>query len=604
MRIAWFTPLGRDSAIGTFSRNVASELARSANVSLWVADEGELQPTELPVVRYADTPAKLDELETADIRVFNFGNYLPFHQAIYEVSRVHGGVAILHDRVLHHMFATYWLRDAANGAGYYVSRIRALYGREAGERAEAALGGRDAPAWELDEEVVRQPLYEEAIVNAEGVITHSGAHAEEVRGSWLGPVEQLHLPCYEDVLRRGAAASTAAPREDGRLRALVVGHINPNKRIDRIVDLLVADPELARMVHLDVVGADTFKAYADDIRRRAARHADSVSVTLHGSVPDDALERFLRDADIFVNLRYPPLESSSASLMEQLAHGRPTLVFDAGFFSEVPDDAVARVPAGDYEACRAMLRRLAREPELAASIGSNARRTAERYSVARYVDGLLAFFEDVRRWRPAVRTLVRVGSELGRMGVAEAVPIIDRIAADFGPVLAAAWDEPRAAAPTFRELAQPDLPAFRRFLESNDVPAVTGSFDPFPMSAATADRIMAERREDRYFGAFEEDGGMVALSMLRGWDEGFDVPSFGIAVDHRRHGRGLGTRLTAWTIERARELAAPAVRLSVYADNPAAARVYRRLGFEEVERDDVRARTRIVMRLDLNDASG
>ena len=536
--------------------------------------------------------------------MFNFGNYLPFHQAIYEVSRVHGGVAILHDRVMHHMFATYWLATPRTAPGTTSAASARCTGARPASAPRRRCGGRDAPAWELDEEVVRQPLYEEAIVNAEGVIAHSGAHAEEVAAAGSGRCEQLHLPCYEDVLRRGAAASTAAPREDGRLRALVVGHINPNKRIDRIVDMLVADPELARMVHLDVVGADTFKAYADDIRRRAARHADSVSVTLHGSVPDDALERFLRDADIFVNLRYPPLESSSASLMEQLAHGRPTLRLRRRLLlggARRRRRACARRRLRGVPGDAAPARPRARAGRVDRQQRPQDRRALQRRALRRRAARVL-------RGRPP---LAARGADAGagrqrarphgsRRGRPDHRPHRGRLRARArGRVGRAA-----GRCPTFRELAQPDLPAFRRFLESNDVPAVTGSFDPFPMSAATADRIMAERREDRYFGAFEEDGGMVALSMLRGWDEGFDVPSFGIAVDHRRHGRGLGTRLTAWTIERARELAAPAVRLSVYADNPAAARVYRRLGFEEVERDDVRARTRIVMRLDLNDASG
>jgi ribosomal protein S18 acetylase RimI-like enzyme len=88
--------------------------------------------------------------------------------------------------------------------------------------------------------------------------------------------------------------------------------------------------------------------------------------------------------------------------------------------------------------------------------------------------------------------------------------------------------------------------------------------------------------------------------MLRGWDEGFVVPSFGIAVDARWHGRGLGTRMSAWTVEQARALGAPSVRLTVYTDNPGARRIYERLGFAERERRaPAGERESVVMALDL-----
>jgi ribosomal protein S18 acetylase RimI-like enzyme len=153
----------------------------------------------------------------------------------------------------------------------------------------------------------------------------------------------------------------------------------------------------------------------------------------------------------------------------------------------------------------------------------------------------------------------------------------------------------------FRELADADEDALADFFVRNDVPAVTATFDPFPMTAASAATLLSKRRQDRYYGAFAGPGEIVALSMLRGWDEGFVVPSFGIAVDASRHGRGLGTRMTAWTVEQARALGAPSVRLTVYDDNPGAQHIYERLGFAEQERRPAAEgrRASTVMRLDL-----
>jgi ribosomal protein S18 acetylase RimI-like enzyme len=120
------------------------------------------------------------------------------------------------------------------------------------------------------------------------------------------------------------------------------------------------------------------------------------------------------------------------------------------------------------------------------------------------------------------------------------------------------------------------------------------------MAAESADAILAGRVRDLYFGGFEPSGMMMALSMLRGWDDGFEVPSFGIVVDHAAQGRGIGKQMTAWTVAQARQAGAAAVRLSVYDDNPRAVAIYEREGFAEVERHDEGSRARIVMRIELD----
>lgn len=118
---------------------------------------------------------------------------------------------------------------------------------------------------------------------------------------------------------------------------------------------------------------------------------------------------------------------------------------------------------------------------------------------------------------------------------------------------------------------------------ANRVPAVTATFDPFELTDEEARRIALEPRRDEYFVA-RGPTGLVAMSMLRGFDEGFEIPSFGIFVDRRRQGRGIGSWLTQWTIGWSDDHGHPAIRLSVYAGNPRAIGLYRSLGFTEVQR--------------------
>jgi ribosomal protein S18 acetylase RimI-like enzyme len=138
--------------------------------------------------------------------------------------------------------------------------------------------------------------------------------------------------------------------------------------------------------------------------------------------------------------------------------------------------------------------------------------------------------------------------------------------------------------------------------ESNAGSAVTSSFDPFPLTEQEGRRIALEPRRDLYYVAVRADR-LVGMSMLRGFDEGYAIPSFGIFVDYRANGQGVGRALTSWTIEAARRCGCKAVRLSVYASNTVARGLYTSLGFSELERSSVdrdgKTEEKIIMSLSL-----
>ena len=75
-----------------------------------------------------------------------------------------------------------------------------------------------------------------------------------------------------------------------------------------------------------------------------------------------------------------------------------------------------------------------------------------------------------------------------------------------------------------------------------------------------------------------EDGRAVAYGMLRGFDEGYDVPSLGIAVRTGLQAPGSRAAMMAHLHAEARRRGATVVRLRVHPDNyerPSAVRVAR-----------------------------
>lgn len=147
-----------------------------------------------------------------------------------------------------------------------------------------------------------------------------------------------------------------------------------------------------------------------------------------------------------------------------------------------------------------------------------------------------------------------------------------------------------------------DSDTLAEFFEENNRPEITEFFHPFSLTSQTAHNILSESCRDRYYVGIHA-GRIVGMSMLRGWDEGFDIPSFGVFVDYRYHGRGFGRRLTEFAIDEARSLHCPSLRLSVYASDKYARRIYDALGFYEIERTSItrteQPDTKVVMMKDL-----
>jgi len=432
MRIAWFTPLSTRSAIAQFSRHVTAALASRAEVELWTADEPPWQPTDLRVVRFgADT--SLEALAGHDVAVYNIGNHAPFHREIHRVSQLRPGVVIMHDRVLHHLFADIWMDADGSPGPVYLERMAAYHGDEGALVACEVLAGEREPPWRCEDDAVRFPLDRAALQGALGAVTHSEGHAEQLRARWLGPVRAIPHPCYRSVLDAAAAAPAVAPRPDGRVRLATIGHVIPNKHVDRVIAMLAADPPLAAATHYTVAGE--LEPGAERAIDRALREAPHVSVELLGWCEEPALERLMAATDVFVNLRRPTIESGSGSLARELACGRAVLCFDGGSFGEVPAGAVARVRAGDFDAAAAELRRLVFDAARRARVGAAALDVARARSEEAYAAALLELVAEAARAAPALMLLDRIGAELGAIGADPSLPIYDAIASDLGRAL-------------------------------------------------------------------------------------------------------------------------------------------------------------------------
>jgi ribosomal-protein-alanine N-acetyltransferase len=103
-------------------------------------------------------------------------------------------------------------------------------------------------------------------------------------------------------------------------------------------------------------------------------------------------------------------------------------------------------------------------------------------------------------------------------------------------------------------------------------------FHPHPFTYEEAQRLSTYVGKDLYY-VLMNDEQVLAYGMLRGWDEGYAVPSLGIAVHPMQRAKGYGTLMMHFLHSAARARGAERIRLKVYPGNQHAVALYKHMGY-------------------------
>jgi len=92
-------------------------------------------------------------------------------------------------------------------------------------------------------------------------------------------------------------------------------------------------------------------------------------------------------------LRQPTLGETSAAVLRAMAAGRPTILFDHGWYSELPEDSCLQIPLQNEDALYKAMITLAESPTQRKKIGLRAvdyvkNRLAPESCAAQYLDFL------------------------------------------------------------------------------------------------------------------------------------------------------------------------------------------------------------------------
>ena len=110
-------------------------------------------------------------------------------------------------------------------------------------------------------------------------------------------------------------------------------------------------------------------------------------------------------------------------------------------------------------------------------------------------------------------------------------------------------------------------------------------FHPHEFTKEKAHEISNYTGKDCYYIVLKNEW-IVGYGMLRGWDEGYEIPSLGIIIGEKEQGHGLGRKFMQFLHEQVIEHGVHKVRLTVYKENKIAKGLYESLGYVFSELED------------------
>jgi glycosyltransferase involved in cell wall biosynthesis len=237
--------------------------------------------------------------------------------------------------------------------------------------------------WETQPE--RFPLAGVYLDLAAGLIVHSDYVGQRARDAgYAGRLWRIPHPAWPHA--------PVEPAEDVQGEPLIgcFGFLNMNKRIPQLLEAFASLKRVRPGAKLLLVGAAGERF---DVGRRLERLGLTEGVERLDYVPEERMWSLMAACDVLVNLRYPTMGETSGSVIRALSLGKPLLVSDVGWFSELPDDVALKIPVDDYEVAT-LEAAIGLAADRGAALGETARAYVEReHGLARVADAYVAALE-------------------------------------------------------------------------------------------------------------------------------------------------------------------------------------------------------------------
>jgi glycosyltransferase involved in cell wall biosynthesis len=399
MNLLFFTPTNKSSAIGRMASLVVKELlSMEQSVTVIQTESPDLLNSTIhdfgtDVITWLELANHKNIIDEADQLIYQIGDNFQNHMGAVEFLQQHPGIVCLHDFFLGNLFWA-WAETRKEIA----KEILANFYNE--DISNSYFNFSDSDSF-IKETKITAPMTEWICSMAQGVITHSSWGCDRVLLSCPGPVQVLPLP-YNKIISENKTKYQSI--DNSKVQILTVGHVNSNKRIRSVITAIASRQELQDTYKYKIIGKIT-----PEVKRSISKYAKDfgVDIEIMGKVNNEILNQAYAESDIISCLRWPVLEAASASAIEAMLNGKPIIVTDAGFYSELPDDYVFKVSTENEinEITEILLNFLIDKNSFITS-GIKARKWASQiFSAQSYAFELTSFVNEVYKSKPIMEAI-------------------------------------------------------------------------------------------------------------------------------------------------------------------------------------------------------
>ncbi|SFL48804.1 glycosyltransferase [Rugamonas rubra] len=334
-KLAFVSPLPPEkSGIADYSAELLAELAPYYDIEL-VSPQAE---TPLAARWPLRTPAYFERHAGAYQRVlYHFGNSNA-HQHMFGLLERHPGVVVLHDFFLSGVLDN-MERDGVQPQAF----LQALYASHGYSALfEQRERGRNAAIWAY-------PCNRPVLEQASGVIVHAD-FSRQLAERWYGAGSAAAWRTLP--LLRGLPAGTATRAEARRALGVAddaflvcsFGMLGATKLNERLLAAFLASPLAARDdCRLVFVGDNDAGPYGAALLRQIADSGRADRIGITGFVTAADYQHYLAACDVAVQLRCQTRGETSASVLDCLLHGVPTIINAHGAAADLPDAVLLKL---------------------------------------------------------------------------------------------------------------------------------------------------------------------------------------------------------------------------------------------------------------------
>lgn len=302
--------------------------------------------------------------------IYEFGNNSLFHKTIYKIFDEESGIAEIHDHVLTPFFYEMLFKNGKRKK--FKELLELSYDEDGTKQYELCVKNfahPDAMEYPMSDAVAKKSRY---------TIVHNHWSKEKLHNN---RVCVIPLACFKNrefsVKEINAATEHIKKRIDYKNELIIgcFGWLNPNKRPEIVLGAV--EKLLCRGYNLKLVfwGESNMNHINGTIQEKNLQK----NVYIAGYLTEAEYEAALTITDIVINLRYPSMGESSATLCEAFQHGKAVIVSELNQYKEFPDEICWKLPVcnKETELLEQYLKHLIDDAKVRQALGNNARRYAD-----------------------------------------------------------------------------------------------------------------------------------------------------------------------------------------------------------------------------------